>query len=66
MLEWIHHDKLPMYLARSPAAKSGDFRIFYDDVMYWNNFSDVPPTQDLEGLKQIAQRIHDEFINNET
>jgi hypothetical protein len=58
-LEWIHHDKLPMYLARSPAAKSGDFRIFYDDVMYWDNFSDISPTQNLEELKDIAQHIHD-------
>lgn len=66
MLEWIHHDKLPMYLANSPAAKSGAFRIFYDDVMYWNNFSDHPPTQDLDGLKQLAQKIHDNFINNAT
>jgi hypothetical protein len=66
MLEWVHHDKLPMYLARSPAAKSGDFRIFYDDVMYWNNFSNSPPTQDLDGLKKLAQKIHDDFINNAT
>lgn len=66
MLEWIHHDKLPMYLANSPAAKYGAFRIFYDDVMYWNNFSDHPPTQDLDMLKQLAQQIHDNFINNAT
>jgi len=58
-LEWIHHDKLPMYLAKSPAAKAGDFRIFYDDVMYWDNFSDISPTQDFELLKTVAQRIHD-------
>jgi hypothetical protein len=64
MLEWIHHDKLPMYLARSPAVKSGDFRIFYDDVMYWTNFSDLSPTQDLEMLKQKAQEIHDAYLIN--
>lgn len=65
-LEWVHHEKLPMYLARSPAAKAGDFRIFYDDVMYWDNFSNLSPTSDLDGLKELAQRIHDDFINNET
>lgn len=61
MLEWTHHDKLPMYLARSPAAKAGDFRIFYDDVMYWDNFSGLSPTQDLESIKERAQDIHDKY-----
>jgi hypothetical protein len=61
MLEWIHHDKLPMYLARSPAAKSGDFRIFYDDVMYWDTFSGLSPTQDFEAIKQKAQEINDSY-----
>ena len=60
-LEWEHHDKLPMYLAKSPAAKAGDFRIFYDDVMYWDNFSGLSPTQDLEAIKQKAQEIHDSY-----
>ena len=59
MLEWFHHDKLPMYLAKSPAAKAGDFRIFYDDFMYWDNFSGLSPTQDLEAIKKKAQEIHD-------
>ncbi len=66
MLEWTHHDKLPMCLAKSPAEKTGYFRIFYDDVMYWNNFSDHPPTQNIEALKTLAQQIHDDFINSET
>jgi len=64
-LEWIHHDKLPMYLARSPAVKSGDFRIFYDDNMYWDNFSERSPTQDFAVLKEYAQLLHDNFINSE-
>jgi hypothetical protein len=58
-LEWVHHEKLPMYMAKSPAAKHGEFRIFYDDLLYWDNFSDISPTQDLEELKDIAQRSHD-------
>jgi hypothetical protein len=61
MLEWVHHDKLPMYLAKSPAAKSGDFRIFYDDVMYWDAFSGISPTQDLDAIKACAQEIHDSY-----
>jgi hypothetical protein len=61
MLEWIHHDKLPMYLAKSPAAKAGDFRIFYDDVMYWDSFSGLTPTQDLEAIKAKAQEINDSY-----
>lgn len=65
MLEWVHHEKLPMYIAKSPAAKSGDFRIFYDDLMYWNNFSDLPPTQNIDELKEIAQKKHD-GLNNDT
>lgn len=65
MLEWVHHKKLPMYIAKSPAAKSGDFRIFYDDLMYWNNFSDLPPTQNIDELKEIAQKKHD-GLNNDT
>lgn len=63
-LEWQHHDKLPMYLAKSPAAKAGDFRIFYDDTMYWDTFSKISPTQDLEAIKIVAQQLHDEFINS--
>lgn len=65
MLEWTHHDKLSMYLAKSPAEKTGYFRIFYDDVMYWNNFSDLPPTQNIDELKEIAQKKHD-GLNNVT
>jgi hypothetical protein len=61
MLEWYHHLKLPMYLAKSPAAKAGDFRIFYDDVMYWDSFSGLSPTQDLEEIKSKAQEIHDSY-----
>lgn len=64
-LEWIHHDKLPMYLARSPAEKSGDFRIFYDDNLYWDTFSGSSPSSDLESIKSTAQQIHDDFINSE-
>ena len=60
-LEWFHHEKLPMYLAKSPAAKAGDFRIFYDDVMYWDTFSGLTPTQDLEAIKRKAQEIHDSY-----
>jgi hypothetical protein len=60
-LEWTHHDKLPMYLAKSPAAKAGDFRVFYDDVMYWDNFSGLSPTQDFEAIKQKAQEINDSY-----
>ena len=62
-LEWIHHENLPMYLAKSPAAKAGDFRIFYDDTMYWDSFSGISPTQDLDAIKEIAQKIHDNFDN---
>jgi hypothetical protein len=58
-LEWVHHDTLPMYLAKSSAAKAGDFRIFYDDTMYWDSFSDISPTQDLDAIKAKAQEIHD-------
>ena len=60
-LEWTHHEKLPMYLARSTVAKGGYFRIFYDDVMYWDNFSGLSPTQDIEAIKQKAQEIHDMY-----
>lgn len=62
-LEWIHHDKLPMYLAKSPAAKAGDFRVFYDDTMYWDTFSELSPTQDLEAIKRTAQLIHDKYMS---
>ncbi len=61
MLEWVNHDKLPMLLAKSPAAKSGDFRIFYEDLMYWDTFSGLSPTQDLDAIKQKAQEIHDSY-----
>lgn len=60
-LEWTHHEKLPTYLARSTAGKGGDFRIFYDDVMYWDNFSGLSPTQDIEAIKQKAQETHDSY-----
>ena len=60
-LEWTHHHTFPMYLAKSPATKTGDFRIFYDDVMYWDNFSGLSPTQDLNAIKQKAQEIHDSY-----
>ena len=63
-LEWNHHDKLPMYLAKSPAGKAGDFRIFYDDVMYWDDFSEISPTQDLDAIKAVAEKLHDDFINS--
>lgn len=61
MLRWEHHKVLPIYIAKSPAAKYGDFRIFYDDHMYWCNFSDSSPIQDLEVLKNDAQNLHDSF-----
>jgi hypothetical protein len=61
VLEWIHHDKLPMYLAKSQAAKAGDFRIFYDDTMYWDTFSGLSPTQNLDAIKREAEKIHNEF-----
>lgn len=60
-LKWYHHDKLPMYLAKSPAA-AGDFRIFHDDVMYWDSFSGLSPTHDLDAIKKVAQAIHDRYI----
>lgn len=60
-LDWEHHEKFPMYLAKSPAAKGGDFRIFYDDTMYWDTFSGLSPTQDLEAIKKKAQEIHDSY-----
>lgn len=60
-LEWIHHDKFPMYLAKSPAAKGGDFRIFYDDDIYWDNFSGLSSTTDLDAIKRKAQEIHDSY-----
>jgi hypothetical protein len=63
MLEWQHHDKMPMYIAKSPAAKNGAFRIFYDDIMYWDDFSDLTPTQDFEAIKQKAQSIEDSYRN---
>ena len=65
MLEWTHHDKLPIYFAKSAASPFGEFRIFYDDIMYWNNFSNLPPTQDLDWLKEVAQSIHNEFTSNQ-
>jgi hypothetical protein len=52
-----------MYLAKSPAAKAGDFRIFYDDVMYWDSFSNISPTQDIEAIKKVAQEIHDKYMS---
>ena len=64
-LEWIHHDKLPMYLAKSPAAKAGDFRVLYDDEMHWDAFSELSPSPDLESIKLAAQQIHDDFINSQ-
>lgn len=63
MLERVHHNNLPMYLARSPAAKAGDFRIFYDDTMYWDNFSGLSPTQDIDAIKKAAQSIHDKYMS---
>ena len=59
-LEWTHHDKLPMYFAKSAASPFGEFRIFYDDIMYWDTFSNLTPTQDLDRIKEVAQSIHDE------
>lgn len=61
MLEWKHHENLSMYKANSPAAKSGEFRIFYDDMMYWDTFSGLSPTQDLNAIKVKAQEIHDSY-----
>jgi hypothetical protein len=67
MLEWTHHDKLPMYFAKSAASPFGEFRIFYDDIMYWDTFSNLTPTQDLDRIKEVAQSIHDEVpFNQET
>lgn len=60
-LEWIHHHTFPMYLAKSHATKTGDFRIFYDDLFYWDNFSGLSPTQDLDAIKTKAQEIHDSY-----
>ena len=62
-LEWFHHETLPLYYTKSPAAKSGAFSISYDDVMYWDTFSNLSPTQNLESIKQAAQEIHETFIN---
>jgi hypothetical protein len=61
MLRWEHHKTLPIYIAKSPSAKHGDFRIFYDDTMYWCNFADISPTQDIKTLKKVAQDLHDSF-----
>jgi hypothetical protein len=60
MLEWTHHEKLPLYMGISPSYPA-TFCIFYDDVMYWDDFSGLSPTQDLEAIKQKAQEIHDSY-----
>jgi hypothetical protein len=60
MLEWQHHEKLPMYFAKS-TAKNKTFCVFYDDIMYWDDFSGLTPTQDLEAIKQKAQEINDSY-----
>lgn len=57
-LEWHHHDNHPMYFAKSD-TQDITFRIFYDDVMYWDDFSGLSPTQDLEAIKSKAQEIND-------
>lgn len=59
MLEWEQHENYPMIVAKSPVGKGGLFRIFYDDTMYWDTFSGVSPTQDLDQIKNRAQQIHD-------
>lgn len=61
MIEWIHHDKFPMYLAKSTTREDITFRVSYDDVMYWDAFSDLSPTQDFEAIKQRAQEINDSY-----
>lgn len=61
MLEWKWKDGYPMVEAESPAAPGGVFRISYDDVMYWDSFSGISPTQDLDAIKQAAQEIHDRY-----
>lgn len=60
-LYWVNHDTLPMYMARSEVAPQGVFRIFYDDNLYWCNFTKDGPTSDLQSLKDIAQRIHNSY-----
>jgi hypothetical protein len=59
-IEWTHHEKLPLYMGKSPTYP-GTFCIFYDDVMYWDSFSGLSPTQDLEAIKAKAQEIHDSY-----
>lgn len=61
MLEWENHNNYPMIVAKSPAGKGGMFRIFYDDIMYWDSFSGMSPTQDITVLKTKAQEIHDSY-----
>jgi hypothetical protein len=64
-LEWKHHDTMKMYFAKSSSAPSGEFRIFYDDIMYWDNFSDLSPTQDLALIQETAEKVHTLLMSNE-
>lgn len=48
-------------MTRTNAAPGGVFRISYDDVMYWDSFSGISPTQDHDAIKQAAQEIHDRY-----
>ncbi len=58
MLEWIEDSQYPIIYAESSAASGGKFYIFYDDIMYWDRFSGLSPTQDLDAIKAKAQELH--------
>lgn len=59
-LIWEDKAESRMICANSIAAPNSVFRIAYDDVMYWPNWS-KDCTQDLESLKAEAQQIHDGY-----
>jgi hypothetical protein len=61
MLQWTYSQSHPSIEAASPAANGGTFRIFYDDVMYWDSFTGMSPTQDLASIQAKAQEIHDSY-----
>lgn len=63
MLEWKDKPGHPMYEAKSPAAPGGAFIVAYDDVMYWDSFSGLSPTQDLGAIEKIAQDVHDKYMS---
>lgn len=65
MIEWKEHEKLPMIMGKSQLYPA-TFCVFYDDVMYWDSFSGLSPTQDIDAIKEKAQQIHDEWIAQNT